>query len=78
MNEDERREFTDAVFGFLYDTGIYDFSNIHKKKLKTAAALTKAQFSMDPDMRKTVKDGIKKLRHAARRTRRSNRKGGKK
>ncbi len=78
MNEDERREFTDAVFGFLYDTGIYDFSNIHKKKLKTAAALTKAQFSMDPDMRKTVKDGIKKLRLAARRTRRSNHKGGKK
>ena len=78
MNEDERQEFTDAVFDFLYDTGIYDFSDIHKKKIKTAVALTKAQFGMDPDRRKTIRDGIKKLRLAAKRTRKSNRRGGKK
>ena len=78
MNEDERQEFTDAVFGFLYDTGINDFGNIHKKKIRTAAALTKAQFGLDPDKRKTVREGMKRLRLAARKARRSARKGGKK
>ena len=71
MDEDERREFTEAVFEVLYDTGMTDFSDIHKKKLKTAIALTKAQRKMDPEKKKTVKDGLSKLRKAAGIARRS-------
>ena len=78
MNEDERLEFTEAVFGFLNGTGITDFGDIHKKKIKTAAAFTKAQFGLDPDSRKTVREGIKRLRSAAKTARQKARKRGKK
>ena len=64
MDENERQEFTEAVFDTLYDTGITDFGDVHKKKLKTVLALSKARRSMDPDKKKTVQQGLKRLRRA--------------
>ncbi len=77
MNEDERKDFTEAVFDALYGTGMTDFSDIHKKKLKTVLALGKAQRIMDPEKKKTVKEGLKRLGRAARQARKVKSKGQK-
>ena len=66
MDMDARREFTEAVFDMLYGTGVTDFSDIHKKKLKTIIAITRSERHLDPEKKATVKDGIKNLGKAAR------------
>lgn len=73
MEEEERREFTETVFGTIEGSGMETLADLHKKRLKSLIGLGKAVRSMDKEKQSKVRGALKAMRTEAGKTIRSKR-----